>query len=151
MPASHYVRDIRSRIGTDFLMLPAVTAVIQDGDRFLLARHRDSHRWSLIGGGIEPGEQPYDAVRREVSEELGVEATVLGLVGAYGGKALEAVYPNGDRVGYVTVAYRCALPAGAHFTLEAAELVETRWVPKAGVGSLDHHRWIERVLDDAAA
>jgi 8-oxo-dGTP pyrophosphatase MutT (NUDIX family) len=110
VPASDYVRRLRSRIGTEFLLLPAVTAVIQDGDRFLLARQRDTSRWSLIGGGVEPGEHPEDAVRREVEEELGVAATVRGIVGAYGGKALEAVYPNGDEVGYVSIAYRCSLP-----------------------------------------
>ena len=42
MPMSDYVASIRSQIGHDFLLLPGVTAVIRDGDRFLLARHRHS-------------------------------------------------------------------------------------------------------------
>lgn len=50
---SEYVQSIRARIGNDFLFLPAVTAVIRDGERFLLARDTGEH-WSLIGGGIEP-------------------------------------------------------------------------------------------------
>lgn len=145
---SDYVRDIRSRIGADFLLLPAVTAVIQDGDRLLLARQRHSRRWSLIGGGVEPGEQPRTAVRREVREEIGVDATVGAVVGAYGGTALETVYPNGDRVGYVTIAYRCTLPTH-NLNLETAELLETRWVTRAELATLDRHEWIDEVILDA--
>lgn len=66
---SDYVASIRSRIGTDLLLLPGVTAVIRDDDRFLLARHRHSGLWSLIGGGVEPGEEPVAALLREVLEE----------------------------------------------------------------------------------
>ncbi|HEY9266088.1 MAG TPA: NUDIX domain-containing protein [Microbacterium sp.] len=148
MPASDYVTAIRSRIGTEFLLLPGVTAVIQEADRFLLARQRDSRRWSLIGGGVEPGERPEVAVRREVLEELGVHSSTHGIVGAYGGEALEAVYPNGDRVGYVTVAYRCSLPT-TNLVLESVELLETRWVTAGEVRALDRHEWIDEVLADA--
>ena len=52
MPRSDYVESIRRRIGNDLLLLPAVTAVIRDGDRFLLARDAQSSLWSLIGGGM---------------------------------------------------------------------------------------------------
>ncbi len=31
MPMSDYVASLRARIGTDFLLLPGVTAVIRDG------------------------------------------------------------------------------------------------------------------------
>ncbi|GAA2975892.1 8-oxo-dGTP pyrophosphatase MutT (NUDIX family) [Microbacterium terrae] len=148
MPASDYIKGLRSHIGTEFLLLPGVTAVIADADRFLLARQRDSRRWSLIGGGIEPGEQPETAVRREVREELGVEAITHGIVGVYGGAALETVYPNGDRVGYVTVAYRCSLFA-ADLTLDSSELLEVRWVTTNEIRTMDRHGWIDEVIADA--
>jgi 8-oxo-dGTP pyrophosphatase MutT (NUDIX family) len=31
-------------------------------------------QWDLLGGHVEPGESPRDAVRRELREELGVDA-----------------------------------------------------------------------------
>lgn len=57
----------------------AVAALVRDG-RVLLAHRRPSRRWypdcwDLVGGHVEPGELPEDAVRRECLEELGV--TVL--------------------------------------------------------------------------
>lgn len=116
--------------------------------RVLLARQRDTGRWSLIGGGIEPGEEPRDAVAREVREELGVEPLVGPIIGAYGGPGLRTVLPNQDEVSYVTVAYRCRLPEET-MTLEAAELLEIGWFPLEVVPTLDRHSWIDRVVTDA--
>ncbi|AOX65139.1 DNA mismatch repair protein MutT [Curtobacterium sp. BH-2-1-1] len=149
MPASQYVRLLRERIGSSYLLLPGVTAVIRDDDRFLLARQRDSGRWSLIGGGIEPGEDPRAALLREVREELGVGSDVIRIIGAYGGATLENVYPNGDQVGYVTVAYLCSLHTSS-FLLDEDEVLETRWATLAELTELDHHEWIDQVLTDAA-
>ena len=139
---------MRDRIGHDLLLLPGVTAVIRDGARFLLARQRDSERWSLVGGGVEPFEDPIDAVRRAVEEELGVVPVVGRVIGAYGGEALASTYPNGDRVSYVTTAFECGLPPTA-FELEAAELIETAWFTRDETLLLTRHEWIDRVLSDA--
>lgn len=55
-----------------------VAAVLLDGARVLLC-HRSAERrwypdvWDLPGGHVEPGEQPLDALRRELLEELGIE------------------------------------------------------------------------------
>lgn len=56
-------------------------AVIVDAAQVLLA-HRHPHRtwypdcWDLIGGHLEPGEPPLEAVRRECREELGIDIHV---------------------------------------------------------------------------
>ncbi len=55
--------------------------VLRDG-RVLLARRPPGKRhaglWELPGGKFLPGETPLEAARRELSEELGVEAVSLG-------------------------------------------------------------------------
>ena len=148
MPMSEYIAALRSRVGTRFLLLPGVTAVIQDGERFLLARHTDSGLWSFVGGSVEPGEEPADAVVREVTEELGVAAIVVGILGAYGGAYLEYEYPNGDRVGYVTIAYRCSI-APRDLSLDPDELLEAAWFTPAQVRTLPRRPWVDRILADA--
>jgi 8-oxo-dGTP pyrophosphatase MutT (NUDIX family) len=149
VPSSPYVQSLRSRVGHSLLLLPGVTAVIQREGRFLVARQRDTDVWSLIGGGIEPHEEPADAVRREVEEELRVTPAVGKILGAYGGLELSNTYPNGDAVSYVTIAYECAVSQDT-FNLEEEELIEVAWLEERTIHTLPRHRWIDRVIRDAA-
>lgn len=147
MPRSDYVERIRARIGHDLLLLPGVTAVVREGERFLLARHAHSGLWSLLGGAVEPGEEPSDAVTREVFEETGARIRIVGIVGAYGGRPMMVEYPNGDRVGYVTTAYECELLTSA--TPDRDEILELGWFSRPEVFELPRRDWIDRVIDDA--
>ena len=149
MPTSPYISGIRERIGHDLLLLPAVTAVIRRGDRFLLCRRVDSSEWGLVGGGVEPGEDPKDAVRREVREELGVTADIDGLVGAYGGKDLLVRYVNGDVVSYVTTAFLCTIPDDSPLIFADGELTETGWFAIDEIAGLRRDRGVDRILADA--
>lgn len=96
MPLSPYVAKIRARIGHDLLLLPAVSAAVFDPEgRILMARHTDDGRWSPIGGGLEPDEDPASAVVREVAEEVGLAVVVDGLIGVYGGPDFRMTTPTG--------------------------------------------------------
>ena len=57
-----------------------VAALIFDRDRILVCqrtRHQTMPlKWEFPGGKIEEGEQPRDALRRELNEELGIDATI---------------------------------------------------------------------------
>ncbi len=50
--------------------------VIDETGRFLLARE-DNDMWELIGGGLDHGEDPLAALRREIHEETGLEVTYI--------------------------------------------------------------------------
>ena len=56
-----------------------------DGHRYLLVVHHGKRRdvWGLPGGHVDRGEQPLDAVRRELVEELHLEIDVFDEVGDY--------------------------------------------------------------------
>jgi 8-oxo-dGTP diphosphatase len=82
MPISPYLRKLRSHVGHAMLMMPGVSAVVFDeSGRVLLGRRSDNGRWSLLAGSVDPGEQPADAIVREIREESGVEVRVDGIVG----------------------------------------------------------------------
>src|SRR5689334_5505189 len=61
----------------------AAYGVIVDRGRILLAHWNEHGRsgWTLPGGGIDPGEDPADAVLREIAEETGFAAEVDELLG----------------------------------------------------------------------
>jgi 8-oxo-dGTP diphosphatase len=66
-------------------MRVAAYAVITDEDRVLLAHWNEGRHaaWTLPGGGLEAGEDPERAVRREIREETGYRAAVDELLGIH--------------------------------------------------------------------
>lgn len=58
-------------------IIEVVGAIIKDGDRYLVGQ-RPAHKsqgglWEFMGGKIEPGETPEQALARECREELDLE------------------------------------------------------------------------------
>jgi 8-oxo-dGTP diphosphatase len=60
--------------------LDVVAAVVERDGRYLITRRLEGTHlaglWEFPGGKLLPGEQPEDALKRELREELGVGATV---------------------------------------------------------------------------
>lgn len=81
--------------------------IVQEGKLLVCQRTRHQTmplKWEFPGGKIEEGEQPRDALRRELEEELGILATVGDEVAR-----IQHEYPNGGMVElrfYVVRAYQ---------------------------------------------
>ncbi len=75
-----------------------VVAALIEKDGKLLVCQRTRHqtmplKWEFPGGKIEEGEQPRDALRRELEEELGITATIGDELAR-----IQHEYPNGGMV-----------------------------------------------------
>src|SRR5207248_2824147 len=86
----------------------AVSALIFDRERVLLALRRDIDWWNLPGGGMEVGETVDEALLREVAEETGLEVEIEQLVGVYSKPQKQEI----------VLAFRCQITGG---TLRATE------------------------------
>lgn len=104
---SPYYQRLRTSLGTDLLIIPAVAAVIHDDAGRLLLQEKRDGSWSLPAGAIEPGECPEIAIEREILEETGLSCIESRVLGAFGGSEFRYTYPNGDHVEYVIILFRC--------------------------------------------
>lgn len=138
MPISDYMRDLRAAVGSRLILVPAVAAVIHDAaGRVLLMQQRESGRWSLPAGAIDPGESPREAVVREVFEETGLAVRTSQLLEVVGGEDFRAEYANGDRVEFTICVFACETSG----ELEAVdgEAIAFRWAePVEATELLDH-------------
>ncbi len=148
MPIPEYVRTIREKIGTDLLWLPGVAAVVvDDAGQILLGRRADTGEWASIAGILEPGEQPAEAIVREIREEAGVEAEVLDLLALRTDDPVR--YPNGDAAQYLTILFLCRYVSGeAHVADD--ESLEIAWFPPDALPPLSV-RQTERIRRGLAA
>lgn len=64
---------------------PVVGAIVQMGEDVILVRPPNFPEkfFGLVTGFLERGERPEEGVVREVKEEIGLDATVVSLVGVY--------------------------------------------------------------------
>ncbi len=69
----------------------ASMVVLHDSAVLIVKRGKPPARglWSIPGGRIEPGENPSQAALREVTEETGIEAAILGRLGLHTPKATD--------------------------------------------------------------
>ena len=134
MPASDYVKNLRALVGHDLIMFPTVSAIVLDErGEILLGQRSDNHRWSVVAGMMDPGEQPADALVREVEEETGVQVEIERLAGV----ALhEVVYDNGDRCHMVNSWFRCRAVGGAA-RVNDSESIAVGWFAPDALPELD--------------
>ncbi|MUL43683.1 NUDIX domain-containing protein [Streptomonospora sp. PA3] len=114
--------------------LAAYAVCIEDG-RVLLAQHA-SGDWTLPGGGVRHGEDPFDAVIREVAEETGCSAVVERLLGVDSRVIPAAVAHAGVDHQNIGVYYRASITGGRLRPEPNGDTVESVWTPIPEVAGL---------------
>jgi len=137
VPTPDFVAGLRAHIGHDLLWLSTAAGVVLDSDNgVLLQRRSDTGGWALPGGIIDPAEEPADAAVREIFEETGVTVVPERLVAVTVSPPM--TYPNGDRVQYLEITFRCR-PVTGHARVNDAESLEVGWHPLDALPALSEH------------
>lgn len=113
-------------------MRVAAYAVVERRGKLLLTHWRRGHLhgWTLPGGGLEPGEDPRDAVVREVLEETGLEARVGKLIGVDSRVMVREEVPEGTdpELHTIRIIYRATVKDGPLRNEVGGSSDEARWV-----------------------
>lgn len=123
-------------------MATAGAVVLDREGRVLLLHHRfrAGSGWGIPGGFMEKGEQPEEALRRELREEVGLELE----------RAELAFVRTLKRPTQIEIIFRCR-PRGPMPEPRSMEIKSARWFALdelPGELSQDQRRLIRRALDD---
>ncbi|MGK0715364.1 NUDIX hydrolase [Leucobacter sp. W1153] len=118
----------------------AAYAVVERRGKILLTHWRRGHLhgWTLPGGGIDHGEDPRDAVVREVLEETGLEARVGKLLGVDSRVMVREEVPEGTppELHTIRIVYRASVKDGPLRHEIDGSSDEARWVAIRDIRSL---------------
>ncbi|GAA2332887.1 NUDIX hydrolase [Dactylosporangium salmoneum] len=139
----------------------ASAVVFDDQDRVLLVHHNKVGLWLYPGGHIDPNEDPAEAAVREVLEETGVKAVVLGTpafrhaaVVSHAAPWAIIEMPVRDRkVGehhHIDFVYVCRAVSG-ELTAQLEEVSGARWVPLTELADLPAPAELPDLVTAAAA
>lgn len=126
----------------------AAYAVCVRDDEVLLARWIGRHgpRWTLPGGGVEHGEDPYDAAIREVAEETGYRIEIERLLGIH--SVVVPAYGGGRGTLHgVRVVYAGRVVGGELRDEVGGSTDRAAWVPLDRLAGLDHVELVDVALD----
>jgi len=101
-----YLESLRSRVGSQRILLPGVRAIIlNDQEDVLLQRRTDLALWGLPSGSVELDETAVEALTREVLEETRLNVLQADPMALYSGPSQRFQYPNGDEIQCFSVAF----------------------------------------------
>jgi ADP-ribose pyrophosphatase YjhB (NUDIX family) len=129
-------------------LVVAVSAVVlNESGEILMIERTDSGKWSIPGGGMEPGETVTAAVRRELLEETGYKVRVDRLVGVFADPEHIIEFSDGEVRQEFSICFRGAVVGGRPRT--SSESSQVVWLSQANLVDHDIHPSIHRRIEAA--
>lgn len=129
------------------MRVAAYAVVTDDGGRLLLARWIEGRRvaWTMPGGGLEPGESPEAAVRRELREETGYSVKVGELLGIHSRviPASQRVNDSDQPLHTLRIVYRASVSGGRLQYETDGSTDMAAWFPLASVAELQRVKLVD--------
>jgi 8-oxo-dGTP diphosphatase len=137
------------RLYPDRPFLAASVAVFRDGRVLLAARGTPpmAHVYTLPGGHVEPGETLAEAALRELEEEVGVKAEMIGFVAPV--EIIETDTDGRARLHFVVCAHAARWLSGEPQT--GLEALDVRWVREDEIAGLPTAPGLAAILRRAFA
>jgi len=107
----------------------------RDRPEVLLIRQSYRTRWGLPGGLLRKGETPTDALRREVVEEIGLDAEIVG-------EPMLVTEPEPRRIDVIFRSHPAQWADATRIRPQSAEIIEVRWFPTAELPELQHETYL---------
>jgi 8-oxo-dGTP diphosphatase len=102
--------------GPNLTRLGSYALCLDEDNRILLARlsavEVDVGAWTMPGGGLNFGEHPDDACRRELEEETGLIGQIEGVAGVFSHVYRESRFARGADLHFLGVVYRVRVVGG---------------------------------------
>ncbi len=136
------------------MRVAAYAVIVDDEERVLLAHWNEGRRaaWTMPGGGIEAGEEPEHAARREVLEETGYRVEIEELLGIHS-RVIPASHriPDGAEgpLHTLRIVYRARV-TGGHLRNEVGGSTDrAEWFPLTAVDALQRVKLVDIALSMA--
>lgn len=119
---------------------PALKAMIEKDGKFLIlkrSQNEDIYKeaWDIPGGGIVFGENPLDALKREVKEECGIDIDIIKPLRIW------TFYKNSGKTQIFGVTVLCKYKSGKIFL--SSEHTDFKWISLNEINNFKVHEGIK--------